>query len=299
MLENSKMGLLRRVFKGIFTVNRILRPANLKDYRNKSGNDGGVVSVKSGNDRRGEVVAFGDDRCLKRWFGICCKFFKYPSPEAKASTSPSRGEVTGLLRFARNDVHCLGRSMIEMLGVLAIIGVLSVTGIAGYSKAMEKWKVNKALDEYSMLIYGLLQDIDYIKKLNTTNVPDNADEVWLLNYAEGVGLIPNNWQKLSGKVTIDTFGNQLHIFARNNRLVFDIYLRGSSTDLCQEFYRDLIKPLHKVLYFGRQLRGNASTFYGDNYCNDENLKCINSLTLSDIQNMCKKCENSCALGLEF
>lgn len=30
-----------------------------------------------------------------------------------------------------------GRSMIEMLGVLAIIGVLSVGGIAGYSKAME------------------------------------------------------------------------------------------------------------------------------------------------------------------
>ena len=31
-----------------------------------------------------------------------------------------------------------GRSMIEMLGVLAIIGVLSVGGIAGYSKAMMK-----------------------------------------------------------------------------------------------------------------------------------------------------------------
>ena len=29
-----------------------------------------------------------------------------------------------------------GRSMVEMLGVLAIIGVLSVGGIAGYSKAM-------------------------------------------------------------------------------------------------------------------------------------------------------------------
>lgn len=36
-----------------------------------------------------------------------------------------------------------GRSMIEMLGVLAIIGVLSVSGIAGYSKAMEKFKRNK------------------------------------------------------------------------------------------------------------------------------------------------------------
>ena len=39
-----------------------------------------------------------------------------------------------------------GRSMIEMLGVLAIIGVLSVGGIAGYSKAMEKWKINKTIE---------------------------------------------------------------------------------------------------------------------------------------------------------
>ncbi len=40
-----------------------------------------------------------------------------------------------------------GRSMIEMLGVLAIIGVLSVGGIAGYSKAMEKFKINKTIQQ--------------------------------------------------------------------------------------------------------------------------------------------------------
>lgn len=39
-----------------------------------------------------------------------------------------------------------GRSMIEMLGVLAIIGVLSVGGIAGYAKAMAKFKTNKTID---------------------------------------------------------------------------------------------------------------------------------------------------------
>ena len=44
-----------------------------------------------------------------------------------------------------------GRSMIEMLGVLAIIGVLSVGGIAGYSKAMLKYKTNKLIDQVTML----------------------------------------------------------------------------------------------------------------------------------------------------
>ena len=44
-----------------------------------------------------------------------------------------------------------GRSMIEMLGVLAIIGVLSVGGIAGYSKAMMQYKINKTVDQISQI----------------------------------------------------------------------------------------------------------------------------------------------------
>lgn len=45
-----------------------------------------------------------------------------------------------------------GRSMIEMLGVLAIIGVLSVGGIAGYSKAMLKYRSNKTIEQITQII---------------------------------------------------------------------------------------------------------------------------------------------------
>ena len=48
-----------------------------------------------------------------------------------------------------------GRSMVEMLGVLAIIGVLSVGGIAGYSKAMNKFKINKTTDQVTMLVANI------------------------------------------------------------------------------------------------------------------------------------------------
>ncbi len=44
-----------------------------------------------------------------------------------------------------------GRSMIEMLGVLAIIGVLSVGGIAGYSKAMMKYRINKTIEQITLV----------------------------------------------------------------------------------------------------------------------------------------------------
>ena len=46
-----------------------------------------------------------------------------------------------------------GRSMIEMLGVLAIVGILSAGGIAGYSMAMEQYKSNLLIEkEYNLLL---------------------------------------------------------------------------------------------------------------------------------------------------
>ncbi len=53
-----------------------------------------------------------------------------------------------------------GRSMVEMLGVLAIIGVLSVGGIAGYSLSMRRHRANQIADytsKYAMLLYGKCQ----------------------------------------------------------------------------------------------------------------------------------------------
>ena len=44
-----------------------------------------------------------------------------------------------------------GRSMVEMLGVLAIIGVLSVAGISGYTVAMRSHRTNEIINAASML----------------------------------------------------------------------------------------------------------------------------------------------------
>ena len=45
-----------------------------------------------------------------------------------------------------------GRSMIEMLGVLAIIGVLSIGGLAGYTMAMNRHRANTLLDDASKCV---------------------------------------------------------------------------------------------------------------------------------------------------
>ena len=62
-----------------------------------------------------------------------------------------------------------GRSMVEMLGVLAIIGVLSVGGIAGYSLAMRRHRANGVADittKYALSIFTQCQQ----KILNGTGV---------------------------------------------------------------------------------------------------------------------------------
>ena len=55
-----------------------------------------------------------------------------------------------------DSIENTGRSMVEMLGVLAIIGVLSVGAIAGYSKAMMKYKLNQHAVAVNMLINNVL-----------------------------------------------------------------------------------------------------------------------------------------------
>lgn len=44
-----------------------------------------------------------------------------------------------------------GRSMIEMLGVLAIIGVLSVGGLAGYTKMMMQNRINTTMQQINVI----------------------------------------------------------------------------------------------------------------------------------------------------
>ena len=55
----------------------------------------------------------------------------------------------------RNNFMQLGRSMVEMLGVLAIIGVLSIVGIQGYKKAMLKIKVNAGFESANKFLIAV------------------------------------------------------------------------------------------------------------------------------------------------
>ncbi len=81
------------------------------------------------------------------------------------------------------NINEIGRSMIEMLGVLAIIAVLSVGGIAGYSKALMKWKSNVQKNMLAELLANMIKIRSNLDKKSTSF--DNITYVF-----EAMGALP-------------------------------------------------------------------------------------------------------------
>ena len=121
-----------------------------------------------------------------------------------------------------------GRSMIEMLGVLAIIGVLSVGGIAGYSKAMNKFKTNKVADNVSMIVANIKTLYAQQKTYGTLT---NADAVSL-------GVVPDELIKDRAAGTLkNSFNGDVDIHSSesttgSDNKAFVIYFGGLSKEAC-------------------------------------------------------------------
>ena len=135
-----------------------------------------------------------------------------------------------------------GRSMIEMLGVLAIIGVLSVGGIAGYSKAMQKYRINKTIEQITLVV-GNVQSFyasskDYAgldgQSGSSAHTPISADALKIISKAK---LVPDEMIENNDIVTAlgatmeiskDTYGDSLII--RLNSLDMESCIELSTND---------------------------------------------------------------------
>ena len=92
-----------------------------------------------------------------------------------------------------------GRSMVEMLGVLAIIGVLSVGGIAGYSLSMRRHRANGVVDivsKYALSVYSVCQqrvlngESPDVSKCYYCTVENSDGATYLPFENAGIGSIP-------------------------------------------------------------------------------------------------------------
>ena len=125
-----------------------------------------------------------------------------------------------------------GRSMIEMLGVLAIIGVLSVGGIAGYSKAMNKFKTNKVADNVSMLVaniktlYAQQKTYDGLDNYSAVSMGVVPDELVASKDADKKEASLTN--AFNGDVKISEAGST----AGDDKKAFTITFSGLSREAC-------------------------------------------------------------------
>ncbi len=143
-----------------------------------------------------------------------------------------------------------GRSMIEMLGVLAIVGVLSVGGIKGYSKAMAKIKTDKVITQLNEIILNtriaFVNDKDYANISPSLLIKINAVPTSMYD-ANNTGSNAIIKHALSGEVKIFT-SKDLH----GNDRAFEIYATGLDAETCS---------LMAVLDWGITTQGGLEAMY--------------------------------------
>ncbi len=217
-----------------------------------------------------------------------------------------------------NDSICAGRSMVEMLGVLAIIGVLSVGAIAGYGKAMMKYKLNKHAEAVNMLINNVLSIKDklehsgdnstyYNQLLYKINLlPDGIiyqrdgnepakelRDIWFKNKI-GVVWSKSKWTASDGTQRQDNVGV----------ISFNFNPSTEGHEVCRNILiaaKENSADLAGLRTFNRNSGSYSQTevIQGDKACN-KYVTCLRDLSLETINTICNNCKDTdsvCALAI--
>ena len=121
-----------------------------------------------------------------------------------------------------NHTQESGRSMVEMLGVLAIVGVLSVGGIAGYSQAMSKFKVTKAMDQVQTIITNM----------RTLYASSRTYSALNAQTANSVGILTTETYTGTGSKGINPFGGDIVFGVGNDNRTFTVQYTKMTPEAC-------------------------------------------------------------------
>lgn len=183
-----------------------------------------------------------------------------------------------------------GRSMVEMLGVLAIIGVLSAGALAGYSKAMMQHRLNKHTDEISYLLATVIYNSDKLKDASR----DMIDELSALGAF--------TWDIKSFRYDTTTEGKNTHFYDSLNNLTwfehdtnqtstaFCVWLPDSDYQIqvCRNYiniFKNLADELDMIYVTKAQGKARMRNTYVGKTCTSE--KCLKTMTNQDIIDICQ------------
>ena len=190
-----------------------------------------------------------------------------------------------------------GRSMVEMLGVLAIIGVLSVGAIAGYSKAMTKYKLNQHAEAVNMLINNALQIKDNLA-YGSTKSTAYGDIFKKLNLLpDGIEYIANDYlQDKWFKDKIYIYHDDVYNFGA---IRFSFQPSSQGAELCRNIVlstKENAANLWRIVTYidtddGSMDNSPQGTLWGDVYCAN-GVNCLRDLSLNKISNLCNTCNGT-------
>ena len=194
-----------------------------------------------------------------------------------------------------------GRSMVEMLGVLAIIGVLSVGAIAGYSKAMNKYRLNKMVDQYNQLFATIAIHHQEFRNLSTA-----TGYLSLYPIITKMGELPDGIKLSNYNIyAYDVFNHLSEVrFSGGANIEFYLQLSNSDEqhssspdliDTCRNIYQYLLIPRQDDVvdaffyHHDEQGEGSEGIVYGNKAC-AAGLKCLKDLTIGDIDAICNSAQ---------
>lgn len=189
--------------------------------------------------------------------------------------------------------------MIEMLGVLALIAVLTVGGIAGYSKAMWMYKLNRLTYAYNTLLHQVLIWSPQIGYSSSENAEIHTALFTSLD------IVPEEF-KLYGdsRFLVDEFDNQIWIYANPDE--FAIGYSFTSTrygkDICMALIK-IVQTHHSELnrvhidnvnpdeVFAATGQYATAIFVtkSSKTCNPQRETCLSNLRMADIDRACNSC----------
>ena len=194
-----------------------------------------------------------------------------------------------------------GRSMVEMLGVLAIVGVLSVGAIAGYSKAMMKYKLNKQAEQLNTLINAVARNMHSFDNIQTTANSTTP----ITKYFTKMGEIPKEMLTPYENYLNDIFKTEIYIaintaatLNNKNMAIFFMLDRlktksSENLEICKNIVLTAKENRNSIQYI--EVVGDYSisdsydhyAVFGDSYCSASNT-CLKNITLDNIYTMCTK-----------
>ncbi len=225
-------------------------------------------------------------------------------PKNGADTQPCLSDVYKMSAREKRrqaDVPLCGRSMVEMLGVLAIIGVLSVGAMTGYSKAMLKYKLNKQSEQINQIMMAL---IEYKSVLST--LKNNESVVSLFRKLNA--LPPEMLKRNENYYIYDVFDTPVEL-ARSSggNAFYFLFLFTGRNDQNHTICRNILESFKGYAAELWAIGINSTTsedmnqqewWYGDS--SPDNYKKIHQLDISTMNSLCEKCDkNNCGVYAVF